>query len=105
MGGLPAPAIQSRRAGADKYAPRAVPKAEQCSLRRAVGSRPLPVMWHGDGVAKWTYALAMDDLAASCPYIARLVLQNHPVNLLEHLFLQFEATQAPGAVAKRPAGM
>jgi len=78
-------------------------RAEGCALR-PVSSEQLPLLWHGDGLAKWTYALAMHDLAATCPYIARLVLGAHPSTLLEDLFDRFEATQAPGAVAKRPTG-
>lgn len=76
-------------------------RAEGCTLGRTSSER-VPLLWHGDGLAKWTYALAMHDMAATCPYIARLVLRSHPATLLEDLFDRFEATQAPGAVAKRP---
>lgn len=77
-------------------------REEGCALRR-IGSDSVPLLWHGDGLAKWTYALAMHSMAATCPYIARLVLQCHPADMLEHLFDRFEATQKPGSVAKRPA--
>jgi len=56
-----------------------------------------PISWHGDGLAKWTYVLAVHSLATSCQRIARLVLMNHPVDMLDHLFRAFSATQTPGS--------
>ncbi|CAE8643701.1 unnamed protein product [Polarella glacialis] len=74
-----------------------------CSLlpAGAASVAEAPLLWLGDGLAKWSYLLALDGLAQSCAYVARLVLLNHPVDLLEGLFSAFEATQEPGAVAPR----
>eukprot|EP00438_Fugacium_kawagutii_P005840 Skav231070 [mRNA] locus=scaffold524:170296:171741:+ [translate_table: standard] len=76
---------------------------EDCTLiRTADAADALPVLWSGDGIAKWTYLLSLESLALSCQPIARLVVQNHRTNLLENLFEAFEATQAPGAIAPKP---
>lgn len=56
-----------------------------------------PISWHGDGLAKWSYVLAVHSLATSCQRIAQLVLVNHPVDMLDHLFRAFSATQTPGS--------
>merc|ERR1712039_1004761 len=63
----------------------------------------LPISWQGDGLAKWNYLLALNGLAVTCPQIARLVLSNHPVDILDDLFQRFRATQVQGSVAKPPA--
>merc|ERR1711934_641446 len=62
------------------YSPYAV---EGCVLRR---EGRMPISWHGDGLGKWTYLLALTDLAFNCHRIARLVITNHPTDMLDHLF-------------------
>eukprot|EP00435_Cladocopium_sp_Y103_P010978 s945_g2.t2 len=69
---------------------------EECTMVRKEGLQK-PVLWSGDGIAKWMYLLALDTLATSCQAVARLVLRSHPSNLLENLFDNFEATQYPGS--------
>lgn len=71
-------------------------EADNCSLLRH-GLGRAPISWHGDD-AKWMFILVLDALTSSCPYIAGLVLGNHPSGLLDSLFRRFEAAQAPGAV-------
>ena len=76
----------------------------------------VPVLWSGDGMAKWMcplkgmqkhlkapcrYLLALDALSLSCQSVARLILLSHPTDLLERLFSAFEATQLPGSIAPR----
>lgn len=56
-----------------------------------------PVSWHGDGLAKWPFLLALDKLSGTCRYMARLVLAHIPGETLDSLFKMFEAIQAPGA--------
>eukprot|EP00434_Breviolum_minutum_P035849 symbB.v1.2.031748.t1/scaffold3713.1/size51583/2 len=73
---------------------------EDCTLIRKEDLLK-PVMWSGDGIAKWMYMLALDSLALSCQAVARLVLLSHPTDLLEKLFSAFEATQSPGSIAPR----
>jgi hypothetical protein len=73
------------------YSPYAV---EGCVLRR---EGRMPISWHGDGLGKWTYLLALTDLAFNCHRIARLVITNHPTDMLDHLFSLFAATQKPGS--------
>lgn len=69
---------------------------EGCALHSSRRDEP-PISWHGDGLAKWSYVLAIHSLATSCQRIARLVLMNHPVDMLDHLFRAFSATQTPGS--------
>lgn len=75
--------------------------AEGCTLFR-LGEAP--ILWHGDGLAKWTYVLAIYALAHSCHRVARLVLMSHPVDMLDHLFRRFAALQQPGSAAPEPRG-
>ncbi|CAK9087654.1 Chalcone_isomerase domain-containing protein [Durusdinium trenchii] len=76
---------------------------EECAVVRDDGKEPKqwPILWSGDGTAKWMYLLALDALAVSCQPVARLVLLSHPKDHLERLFSAFEATQTPGSIAPR----
>mmetsp|Transcript_73155 Transcript_73155/g.114522 ORF Transcript_73155/g.114522 Transcript_73155/m.114522 type:complete len:525 (+) Transcript_73155:37-1611(+) len=65
-----------------------------CAMRRF---GDMPVSFHGDGPGKWPYILALHDLASNCRRVARLVLHNHPVDMLDHVFKLFSDTQQPGA--------
>merc|ERR1711865_288315 len=67
---------------------------EGCIIRRG---DEMPISWHGDGLGKWMHLLALTDLAGDCHRVARLVLANHPVDMLDHLFARFSATQKPGS--------
>eukprot|EP00929_Paragymnodinium_shiwhaense_P101703 TRINITY_DN64862_c0_g1_i2.p1 TRINITY_DN64862_c0_g1~~TRINITY_DN64862_c0_g1_i2.p1 ORF type:complete len:491 (+),score=67.00 TRINITY_DN64862_c0_g1_i2:74-1546(+) len=53
-----------------------------------------PISWHSiSSAGRWRHLLAMQALSVACQRVAVLTLANQPLNLLEHLFDLFTATQ------------
>jgi len=62
---------------------------EGCIVRAHAGTVEGPVSWHGDGVSKWLYLLAVQKLATTCQTVAQSILRHHPADMLEYVTRHF----------------